>query len=68
MQKETPAFWARDFSLILNQLDDVLTIRIDHERQVVLLGVETGVHNCEATITQHLRRHSTLCNYLHTIA
>lgn len=48
MQKETLAFWARDFSLILNRLDDVLTIRIDHERQVVLLRVETGVHNCKA--------------------
>lgn len=48
MQKETPAFWARGFSLILNQLDDVLTIRIDHERQVVLLRMETGVHDCEA--------------------
>ena len=68
MQKETPAFWARDFSLILNQLDDVLTIRIDHERQVVLLRVEPRVHNCEAAIAQHLRRHRTLCNYLDTVA
>lgn len=67
MQKETPTFWVGDFSLILNQLDDVFTIRIDHERQVVLLRMETGVHNCEAAIAEQFWRHRTLCNYLDTV-